>query len=426
MKRFSRARLGLLAVAVATSALAGSTAAYAAQRPNAAHRPVTLNALFPAAAGPTSPYTPMIAEFNKAYPYIKLNVTFVPVANYWTLLQTQLQSGNGPDLYETRPGTGQLGSVQLFAKAGYVANLSSSPWTHLFLPGLKSGITYSKKIVALPLGMQIQGLSYNRATFHQLGLKVPTTFAQMLSVCRRLVSAGKTPIAFPAGSITYDQVMGIARAISDVYSSDPGFNRARAKGTTTFTKSATWARALRSISQMNNAGCFGQAPAALQPAAALAGVLNGQYTMIFGPSVLAGDLEAENSALNIGVFAIPPDKATHAVIPVSANEQLSANAHSKNLASAETFINWLGLAKNQVEWSKISGTVSPYSSSSKKVPPQLTDLASLLQRGKIIAGPQDGWPNPTIYSVALANGVQGLLTGQNTVAQVLQSMDSAW
>ena len=39
--------------------------------------------------------------------------------------------------------------------------------------------------------------------------------------------------------------------------------------------------------------------------------------------------------------------------------------------------------------------------------------------------PTIDWPNGKVYT-DLGNGVQGLLTGQTTVKQVLQQMDSDW
>ena len=39
--------------------------------------------------------------------------------------------------------------------------------------------------------------------------------------------------------------------------------------------------------------------------------------------------------------------------------------------------------------------------------------------------PNNIWPNPSVYE-ALQVGVQGLLTGQKTIDQVLADMDTAW
>ena len=47
------------------------------------------------------------------------------------------------------------------------------------------------------------------------------------------------------------------------------------------------------------------------------------------------------------------------------------------------------------------------------------------RRGRTPPLPNNIWPNPAVYD-ALGSGVQGLLTGQKTVDQVLADMDTAW
>jgi len=420
MTRLSRAALAVLvAAAVAGAAAVGVPAASKTR-----HQATTLQLLWPTAY--ENAWSIMIGNFNRVYPDIKIQTSYVPIANYWTVLQTQLQSGNGPDIFATRPGVGQLGSVQLFAKAGYVADLSGRPWAKRILPSTKSGITYNGRTVAYSLDLLVQGLIYNRDAFAQLGIKLPANFGQLLQICQKISGAGKTPIAFPAGSITYDQVMGIARAISVVYSVNPKFNDRRASGAVTFSNSPGWRRALQSIVDMNNAGCFGRAPAATQPPQAVSQFVNGDALMLFGPSLLTGQIAGLKPSLDIGVFVIPPDRQKYTVIPISANDLISANAKSSHLNAAKTFIDFLARPKQNAVWSKATGTIAPWDARNGIVPPPLKEVAALFKQGKMIIGPQQDWPNPTIYSVVMAQGVQGLLTGQKTVSQALADMDKAW
>jgi raffinose/stachyose/melibiose transport system substrate-binding protein len=410
----------VVVAAVAACAVAVGVSA----RPQSRQQSVTLQLLWPTAY--ENAWSIMIGNFNRVYPNIKIETTFVPIANYFALLQTQLQSGSGPDLFATRPGIGQNGSVQLYAQGSYVADLSGRPWANRVLPAAKSGITYNGKTVAYSLDLLVQGLIYDRDAFARLGLKLPRNFGELLSMCQRVAATGKVPIAFPAGSITYDQVMGIARAISVVYTVNPKFNERRAGGAVTFSTSPAWRRALQSVIDMKNAGCFGPAPAATQPAQAVTQFVNGDALTIFGPSLLSGQIAALKPSLDIGVFPIPPDRQTYTVVPISANDLISANARSSHLNEAKTFIDFLARPKQNSVWSKATGTIAPWDARNGVVPPALKEDAALFKQGKIIIGPQQDWPNPSVYSVALAQGVQGLLTGQKTVAQTLQDMDRAW
>jgi raffinose/stachyose/melibiose transport system substrate-binding protein len=57
--------------------------------------------------------------------------------------------------------------------------------------------------------------------------------------------------------------------------------------------------------------------------------------------------------------------------------------------------------------------------------PSYEPIGDLLENGEYTPLPLETWPNPAVYD-ALGVGVQGLLTGQKTVDQVLADMDAAW
>ena len=57
--------------------------------------------------------------------------------------------------------------------------------------------------------------------------------------------------------------------------------------------------------------------------------------------------------------------------------------------------------------------------------PGYEPIGDLLDSGSFTGLPNATWPNPAVYD-ALGVGVQGLLTGQKTVDQVLEEMDAAW
>jgi raffinose/stachyose/melibiose transport system substrate-binding protein len=52
-------------------------------------------------------------------------------------------------------------------------------------------------------------------------------------------------------------------------------------------------------------------------------------------------------------------------------------------------------------------------------------IVGLLADGSYTTLPNNVWPNPAVYD-ALGTGVQGLLTGQKTIDDVLSAMDTAW
>jgi ABC-type glycerol-3-phosphate transport system substrate-binding protein len=93
---------------------------------------VTITMLVNATAQPG--YQVLIANFEGAYPNIKVDATFAPAKVWYQLEATELAAGNAPDLLGTLPGCGTPVSVCVPAKAGDLAPLVEKPWTKWALP----------------------------------------------------------------------------------------------------------------------------------------------------------------------------------------------------------------------------------------------------------------------------------------------------
>ena len=65
---------------------------------------ITLNVLMQSTG--TAPWDAVNANFEKANPNITINMEYVPTANLPQLLLTQLQGGNGPDIFYGSSGSG--------------------------------------------------------------------------------------------------------------------------------------------------------------------------------------------------------------------------------------------------------------------------------------------------------------------------------
>lgn len=115
-----------------------------------------------------------IAEFNKQYPNISVNLDVTPWGDYWTKLQTQASSDTLPDLFWLNGP-----NIQLYASNGKVA-----PITPLVDSGDIDPADYPAALVDLyslegvqygvPKDFDTIGLWYNKALFAQAGVDVPT------------------------------------------------------------------------------------------------------------------------------------------------------------------------------------------------------------------------------------------------------------
>ena len=183
--------VGLLA------ALAGATTARPATRSGA----VTLTALF--ASSTTPAYDVLIPNFERAYPNITLNPTYVPNSTSLGQLEvTELAAGNAPDVLQVAPGCGASTAVCRLAKAGYLAPLVKRPWTKRSLPLVISASKYGAGLFTFVPGLSFEGLFTNDTMFRTLGLKVPQTFPELLDVCRKAKAAGTIPLLISLNAST--------------------------------------------------------------------------------------------------------------------------------------------------------------------------------------------------------------------------------
>ena len=125
--------------------------------------------------------------------------------------------------------------------------------------------------------------------------------------------------------------------------------------------------------------------------------------------------------------AFPPAKGQDAFTVTGANYAWGINASSDDAvkASAQAFLDWVAQPENAKAYADLSGSVPITGIDQATLLPEYAPIGDLLSSGAYVGVPNATWPNPAVYD-ALGVGVQGLLTGQKTVDQVLDDMDAAW
>jgi raffinose/stachyose/melibiose transport system substrate-binding protein len=140
----------------------------------------------------TAAYAKVIEAFNKKYPDIK--VEFKPSKNteYNTILNTALQSGEGPDIIHLRPYAPGIA----LADAGYIEPLDGLNGLDTFP---EAALAASKgtdgKQYGVPLNMSTTQVFYNKKIFKDLGLEAPKTWDEFIDLNKKIKKAGITPIA---------------------------------------------------------------------------------------------------------------------------------------------------------------------------------------------------------------------------------------
>jgi raffinose/stachyose/melibiose transport system substrate-binding protein len=108
---------------------------------------------------------------------IKVNISLeMPSADTADqILKSRMASGDSPDVFTLHA----INDIPSFYHAGHLTDLSNQPLVSELLDGVKSGVTYDGKILAVPLESVGWGMLYNKKIFRDNNLKLPETVSEM-------------------------------------------------------------------------------------------------------------------------------------------------------------------------------------------------------------------------------------------------------
>lgn len=112
------------------------------------------------------------------YPNVTFEIQGVPYAQYTGILKTRIAADDAPDLF-----TGWPSQYVELIRAGQVLDLSDKACTKRLIPWMAKECTVDGKVYGFPLDVQFYGIFYNKDLFDKYGLKIPTTFDELIKVC---------------------------------------------------------------------------------------------------------------------------------------------------------------------------------------------------------------------------------------------------
>ncbi len=193
-----------------------------------------------------------VERFMAAYPNVKVEVTHIQNDTYKEKLIIAMSSGQCPDMYIHWGG----GPMNEYIDSGFavpITDLMNNYCDVDFLDAAIAQSSYNGDIYAVPFGgIGGSGIFYNKTIFAKLGLAVPTTIAELETVCNTLKENDYIPFSLAnqnkwTGSMYF---MYLASRFGGV----DEFNAAVA-GTGSFTSPA-FMYAAETIQKWVNAGYF--------------------------------------------------------------------------------------------------------------------------------------------------------------------------
>jgi raffinose/stachyose/melibiose transport system substrate-binding protein len=371
----------------------------------------------------------MVKNFERVYPNINIQDTYVDTATEMTLLLTQFQAGNAPDIFPLNPGGGTVIGIWPLATAGRLLDLTGRPWQKRIFPPALSEVSCcgngKGKIYGWPAVLNPFATIYNNDLFKQLGLSVPKKFSDVLAMCRKIVAAGKIPFVQAFGNVADGSIVGRPSAAEFVYSADPSWNTKRAKGQVTFASSPLWKRAIQSIVDMKDAGCFQPGANGTSRAQKYALFATGQAVMTETVGSEIPNMTAITPSLKVTMFNLPPDDAKNAVGVAIPSTIWSGNAATAHPKEVRLFIDFLAREKQSSLFAKVAASIAPLDLKKGKLPDYMKQyMGPLFATGKAYGDFESTWPLGVFE--AYRQGILGLFTGQTTVDSILANMDTVW
>lgn len=178
----------------------------------------------------------IVEEFEKLHPNVTIDYQQMAYDNYITTLQTQLASGDAPDIFQL-----ETAYIPTYVENDYVEDLSDLDSVKNIAQEDLANLMLDDKLYALSTTASSMYVTYNRAVFEQAGItEVPETLDEFYGVCQRLEKAGITPIA--NGFRESWVISGNAQTdyITGVLAQDPEAIKSVCDGSSTFSESDLW------------------------------------------------------------------------------------------------------------------------------------------------------------------------------------------
>ena len=293
----------------------------------------------------------VIEGFKAQYPNVEVDYEIKEGDEYYTLLQTALQSGDGPDLFWTNgTATAQM--------ANYVENNALEDLTNivdysLFDDSAMSMTEIDGKNWSVPwLTMDTRTCYYNKDLFEENGWTVPTKFSEFEELLGKIKEAGIIPISL---SDTMWNLLFFFEPLLSAYDVE------YTKGLSDYTSKADGQPArdcLKLMLDWADKGYYGDNWLGVADwNAQLLAFTTGNAAMYINGSWDASTISENNPDLNFGAFAIPAEDGTTGLVGTPANG-FSVNAASENLDAANAFVNYCAGLEAQTTWVQTQGAVS--------------------------------------------------------------------
>lgn len=303
---------------------------------------ITFQNIYP---DPTDPKNGMmkkiVEQYEKDHPGVKIELDSLNTDQQKVKLKTQAASREVPDITVVNPAAQMKPFVDAKLFAPLNDMVAENGLKDTFQEGILDFYSFDDNLYALPDGNNIGLVYYNKELFDQAGVKVPTTFEEMVQVVKDLKAKGIQPMAIGekdtwTGSFLFMNVL--------LRTNGPGFLQEVIDGKKTFEDPA-FTEAVDAFQSLIQAGAFQEGATSFDYNAGENLFKTGKAAMYYMGSWATGGIETSSVNGKVGVFKFPTvngkgDVNEFMLAPGSA---FAISADSKHLEETKDFLNYFML-----------------------------------------------------------------------------------
>ncbi len=359
----------------------------------------------------------LIAGFEAENPNIKITSETQPGGvDGDNLTKTKLSTGEMSDVFLYNPGS----LFQALNPDTNLQPLTDEPWVSQMSAEMKSVVSTDKGTYGAPIGTTSSGgVLYNKKVYSDLGLKVPTSWAEFRANNEKIKAAGKVTPIFQsyASAFTWTAQLFVLGDFANVAAQDPTFAENYTAGKAKYVDQPAL-QGFANQQQAHDDGLFNKDYASATFDAAMKALANGtaaHYPMLTG--ALSTIAQNYPDKLNdVGFFALPAQDAanTRATIWLPNALYIPKTTEGAKLDAAKKFLAWVNSSAGCAVQNKVGSVAGPYAISSctlpDSVPQAVKDLDVYLKDNK--AGPALEFispikgPNLSQITVEVGSGIK--------------------
>jgi raffinose/stachyose/melibiose transport system substrate-binding protein len=368
------------------------------------------------------PLRAQLEIFEEANPGITVELEAVPLDTLRTTLQPQLRSGEGPDVFSWGSGPAFGGA---FAEAGLLYDLTDAyeQYGWPVYGFAKDQVTFDGKVMGVPGEMETVGLFYNVDMFEELGIEEPTTLPELEAAADTIMGTGTIPIA-----VHDAEGWQGGHLLSMALSSRVGGEGMEAL----LNGEASWdspdvVAALETWQRFNEAGYLPPTPTAVDYDTGNSLFFSGEAAMLPNGSWLVNDIPEVD--FEVGYIPFPAEDGPGIFTAgLGSGPYISANTeHPEAALELVDFLVSPEFGQFMVEELTVIPPF-PVEAEGLEVSPlfaQVLEDTASFAGGEGEFGANIDVRSTELFNEAMWNGVQGILTGQQTPEEAAQAMEAA-